>query len=48
MQHIYIEKYQVCINIKLVYKAINESEDLSALDFVEEKWGKKYPTSIRI
>ena len=35
-------------DFKLVYKAINESEALSALDVVEEKWGKKYPTAIRI
>ena len=35
-------------DFKSVYKAINESEALSALDVVEEKWGKKYPTAIRI
>ena len=35
-------------DFKYVYKAVNESEALAALDVVEQKWGKKYPTAIRI
>lgn len=33
--------------IKVVYKAVNEVEALSALDFVEEKWGIKYTSAIK-
>ena len=32
----------------VIQRCINEAEGLSALDIVEEKWGKKYPTAIRI
>ena len=35
-------------DFKVIYKAVNENEALSALDVVEEKWGKKYPTAIKI
>ena len=31
-------------DLKLVYKA--DTEELTALDDLEEKWGKKYPASI--
>ena len=44
----YKDSKELMKDFKLVYKAINESEALSALDVVEEKWGKKYPTAIRI
>ena len=44
----YKDSKEVMNDFKLVYKAINEAEALSALDVVEEKWGKKYPTAIRI
>ena len=42
----YKDSKELMKDFKLVYKAINESEALSALDVVEEKWGKKYPASI--
>ena len=32
----------------VIQRCINEAEGLSALDIVEEKWVKKYPTAIRI
>ena len=35
-------------DLKLVYKADTEDLALTALDDLEEKWGKKYPTAIRI
>ena len=44
----YKDSKELMNDFKLVYKAINEAEALSALDVVEEKWGKKYPTAIRI
>ena len=44
----YKDSKELMKDFKLVYKAINGSEALSALDVVEEKWGKKYPTAIRI
>ena len=44
----YKDSKEVMNDFKLVYKAINEAEALSALDIVEEKWVKKYPTAIRI
>ena len=44
----YKDSKELMNNFKLVYKAINEAEGLSALDIVEEKWVKKYPTAIRI
>ena len=40
----YKDSKELMNDFKLVY----EAEALSALDIVEEKWGKKYPTSIRI
>ena len=33
-------------DLKLVYKADTEDLALAALDELEEKWGKKYPSSI--
>ena len=33
-------------DLKLVYKADTEDLALTALDDLEEKWGKKYPASI--
>ena len=44
----YKDSKELMNDFKLVYKAINEAEALSALDVVKEKWGKKYPTAIRI
>ena len=44
----YKDSKELMNDFKLVYKAINEAEALSALDVVEEKWGKKYSTEIRI
>ena len=44
----YKDSKELMNDFKLVDKAINEAEALSALDVVEEKWGKKYPTAIRI
>ena len=44
----YKDSKELMNDFKLVYKAINEAEALSALDIVEEKWVKKYPTAIRI
>ena len=44
----YKDSKELMNDFKLVYNAINEAEALSALDVVEEKWGKKYPTAIRI
>ena len=44
----YKDSKELMNDFKLVYKAINEAEALSAPDVVEEKWGKKYPTAIRI
>ena len=35
-------------DLKLVYKADTEDLALTALEDLEEKWGKKYPTAIRI
>ena len=40
----YKDSKELMNDFKLVY----EAEALSALDIVEEKWGKKYPTAIRI
>ena len=40
----YKDSKELMNDFKLVY----EAEALSALDVVEEKWGKKYPTAIRI
>lgn len=34
-------------DLKKVYKAVNEKIALSELDSLEEKWGKKYPLSIK-
>lgn len=34
-------------DLKKVYKAVNEKIALSELDNLEEKWGKKYPLSIK-
>jgi putative transposase len=34
-------------DFKSVYKAINEQEALSALDRLDEKWGKQYPSAIK-
>ena len=34
-------------DFKSVYKAVNECEALSALDVIEQKWGKKYPIVIK-
>ena len=42
----YKDSKELMKDFKLVYKAINEAEALSALDFVEEKWGKKYPMCV--
>ena len=44
----YKDSKELMNDFKLVYKAINEAEALSARDIVEEKWVKKYPTPIRI
>ena len=44
----YKDSKELMHDFKSVYKAVNESEALSALDIVEAKWGKKYPTAIRI
>ena len=34
-------------DFKSVYKAVNEQEALSALDILDEKWGKQYPSAIK-
>lgn len=44
----YKDSKELMKDFKEVYKAVNEIEALSALDVVAEKWGKKYPTAIRI
>ncbi|MEG0181788.1 MAG: IS256 family transposase [Peptostreptococcaceae bacterium] len=44
----YKDSREIINDFKSVYKAVNEAEALSALDFIEDKWGKKYPTAIRI
>ena len=44
----YKDSKELMHDFKSVYKAVNESEALSALDVVEAKWVKKYPTAIRI
>ncbi|HHY0050371.1 TPA: IS256 family transposase, partial [Clostridioides difficile] len=35
-------------DFKSVYKAVNEQEASSALDKIDEKWGKQYPSAIKI
>lgn len=44
----YKDSIEIINDFKSVYKAVNEVEGLSTIDFLEEKWGKKYPTAIRI
>ena len=34
-------------DLKPIYRAITEEQALLALDALEEKWGKKYPLSIK-
>lgn len=34
-------------DFKSVYKAVNEQEALSALERLDEKWGKQYPSAIK-
>lgn len=34
-------------DLKKIYKAVNEEVALSGLDALEDKWGKKYPLSIK-
>lgn len=43
----YKDSKELMKDFKTVYKAVNEAEALSALDFVEEKWGSKYPSAIK-
>lgn len=43
----YKDSKQIIQDFKSVYKAINESEALSALEILDEKWGKQYPSAIK-
>lgn len=45
---LYKDYKELMKDFKEVYKAVNKIEALSVLDIVEEKWGKKYTTAIRI
>jgi putative transposase len=41
------DRKQFCADMKLIYKAINEEQALMAFEEFSEKWGKKYPYSIK-
>lgn len=43
----YKDSKELMKDFKIVYKAVNKVEALLALDFVEEKWGSKYPSAIK-
>ena len=41
------DRKQFCADMKPIYKAINEEQALMAFEEFSEKWGKKYPYSIK-
>jgi putative transposase len=43
----YKDRKEFCTDLKAIYKAPTEDSGLLALEKVDEKWGKKYPLSIK-
>ncbi|MGO1044424.1 IS256 family transposase, partial [Clostridioides difficile] len=44
----YKDSKELISDFKSVYKAVNEQEASSALDKIDKKWGKQYPSAIKI
>ena len=43
----YKDRKEFCTDLKSIYKASTEESGLLALEQVDEKWGKKYPLSVK-